>query len=310
MEHLIIDTDPGVDDALAILAAAAHPNATIEALLVVAGNVGLHHTTTNAGVIVDLIQRDIPIYAGCGEPLVLAGESAAHAHGDDGLGGTGLTSTRRPEPLHASLALLDMVNREPGKYTLVALGPLTNIALTLKLDPALPHKLKRCVMMAGAVSAHGNMQLCTEFNVYADPEAAHVVFEAWGAAGRLIELIDWEVTMRYGFTEELVTRWAALGTPKADFFTAVSAHVNRFIREHRRRTTQYYADPVAMAVVLEPEIVTAAEEHYVAVELNGRYARGQTITDWQDLSGHPLNCRIIMTLNGERMWQLVENGLR
>lgn len=116
--------------------------------------------------------------------------------------------------------------------------------------------------------------------------------------------------MRYGFTEELVTRWAAFGTPKADFFTAVSAHVNQFIRLHRRRTTQYYADPVAMAVVVEPEIVTAAEEHYVAVELNGRYARGQTITDWQDLSGHVPNCRIIMASNGDRMWQLVENGLR
>ena len=120
MEHLIIDTDPGVDDALAILAAAAHPNVTIEALLVVAGNVGLHHTTRNAGVIVDLIERDIPIYAGCAEPLVLAGESAAHAHGDDGLGGTGLTTERRPESLHASLALQ---HGQPGAWQIYAGRP-------------------------------------------------------------------------------------------------------------------------------------------------------------------------------------------
>ena len=114
-------------------------------------------------------------------------------------------------------------------YTLVALGPLTNIATALKLDPQLPHKLKRLVMMAGAVSTHGNMKSCTEFNVYADPEAAHVVFEAWGQAGRLIELIDWEVTMRYGFTAEIRQQWAQMGTRKSDFFTAISAHVNQFV---------------------------------------------------------------------------------
>lgn len=310
MEHLIIDTDPGIDDALAILMAGVHPQTQIEALLTVAGNVSLNHTTRNAGIILDQLNLDVPIYAGCAEPFVGDGTDAAYVHGHDGIGNTGFTSSRASQPEHAALALLNLVNAHPGHYTLVALGPLTNIAVALKLDPQLPHKLKRLVMMAGAVSAHGNMQVCTEFNVYADPDAAHVVFNAWAQTGRLIELIDWEVTMRYGFTAEMQAQWAQMGTTKSDFFTAVSAHANQFIAQHRGRTTQYYADPVAMSVALEPDIVTKYEDHYVAVELNGRLTRGQTITDWENRTGHPPNTRIIMALNGERLFQLVEQALQ
>ena len=309
MEHLIIDTDPGVDDALAIFMAGVHSNAKIEALLTVAGNVGLNHTTRNAGVILDQLNLDIPIYAGCADPFVMAGEDAALIHGGDGLGNIGLTSSRPVQAQHATLALLQMVNAAPNKYTLVALGPLTNIAVALKLDPQLPHKLKRVVMMAGAVSGHGNMKVCTEFNIYADPDAAHVVFDAWAQAHRLIELVDWEVAMRYGFTAEMRQQWAQMGTAKSDFITAVTAHVNQFIIEHRGRTTQYFADPVAMAVALEPSIVTDFAEHHVAVELNGRLTRGQTITDWENRSGQPANCKIIIALNGRQLFTLVEQAL-
>ena len=309
MEHLIIDTDPGVDDALAILMAGIYPQTQIEAILAVAGNVALEHTVRNAGVILDQLNLDIPIYAGCAQPLVAAGIDAGYVHGHDGIGNTGFSSTHAVQPEHAALALLKLVNAEPGKHTLVALGPLTNIAVALKLDSQLPRKLKRLVLMAGAVTGHGNMQVCTEFNVLADPEAAHVVFAAWGQAGCLIELIDWEVTMRYGFTAEMQEQWAQMGTAKSDFFTAVSAHANQFIAHHRGRTTQYFADPVAMAVALEPDIVTKSEKHYVAVELNGRLTRGQTIVDWEDRTGQSPNAKIMTALNGQRLFTLVNQAL-
>ena len=180
MQRLIIDTDPGVDDAQAILLASAHPHTKIEAILSVGGNVGLEHTTRNALTIVEAIGQDIPVYAGCDGPLVLFGEDAAWVHGTDGLGDCGITpQSRKAEQEHAANALVRMANAEPDAFTLVAIGPLTNIALALKLDPELPNKLKRFVIMGGAVTGKGNTSNVTaEFNIFADPEAAHVVFES------------------------------------------------------------------------------------------------------------------------------------
>ncbi|MEM7113966.1 MAG: nucleoside hydrolase [Chloroflexota bacterium] len=309
MERLIIDTDPGEDDALAIMMAAAHPNAQIDALTVVAGNVGLAHTTNNAGVILDVLGLDVPLYAGCERPFVQAPRDAAYAHGQDGLGNTGYKSDRAIEPAHAAIELVRRASEAPQTLTLVLLGPMTNLATALKLDPTLPQKFKRVIAMAGAVTARGNVNNCAEFNVIADPEAAHVVFTAWAEAQRQIELADWELTMRHGFTKEILASWEAIDTPKAAFFTAISAHSNQFIQEVRRRTTQYFADPVAMAVALEPAIVVQAEQHHLAIELSGTQTRGQTVVDWFDSSNQPPNTRIALRLDHARLLALVAAAL-
>ncbi|MBK7893789.1 MAG: nucleoside hydrolase [Anaerolineaceae bacterium] len=312
MEKLIIDTDPGVDDAEAILMAAAHPNATIAAILAVGGNVGLEHTVRNSLTIVEALGQDIPVYAGCDKPLVIFQEDAAFVHGQDGLGDVGyVPKTRQAESEHAALALLRMANEAPGEYTLVAIGPLTNIAVALKLDPKLPEKLKRFVVMGGAVTAHGNTSnVSAEFNIYHDPEAAHVVFEAWETYGGLIELIDWEATMRHGIPEEIIQRWHALDTPKSRFYKDISAKTMEFIRQYMGRTMMFGADPLAMAVALEPDIVTKAEVRHVSVELTGMYTRGQTTTDWGQRNGRTANTNIILELNTDRFFALMEQGLR
>ena len=310
MHRLIIDTDPGEDDALAIMMAAAHPNAHIEALTAVMGNVGLSFTSNNCGVILDVLGLDVPIYAGCDRPLVMEHFDASYAHGDVGLGNTGMTSERKIEEGHASAEIVRRANAEPGELTLVTLGSYTNIATALMLDPNLPKKLKRTVSMAGAVSAHGNVNVCAEFNVYADPEAAHAVFEAWARCGEKIEVVDWEVTMRQGFPQELRADWEAVGTAKSDFFAAISRHSNDFIIKHRARTTQFFADPVAMAVVLEPEIVEKQESHYLAVETQGRVTRGQTVVDWDDRSEKPINADVILSMNQARLEALIMQALQ
>lgn len=310
MERLIIDTDPGEDDVLAMMMAFAHAETVVEAITVVAGNVGLHHTTNNVGVMLDVLGLQVPVYAGCERPFVLAGEDASYAHGLDGLGNTGFKSDYPIEPTHAAVELVNRVNAAPNELTLVTLGPLTNIATALKLDPLLPSKLKRTVAMAGAVTARGNTNFCTEFNVFADPEAAHVVFEAWGRNGRFIEVADWELTMRNGFTKGVRAEWEALDTPKSTFFAAISAHSNQFIEEVRHRTTQFFADPVAMAVALEPDIAIHSETHYLAIELTGGQTRGQTVVDWLDTSDKPKNAKVILQMNKERLLSLVVNGLR
>ncbi|VAW37093.1 Inosine-uridine preferring nucleoside hydrolase [hydrothermal vent metagenome] len=312
MEKLIIDTDPGVDDAQAILMAAGHANAKISAILVVGGNVGMKHTLRNSLTLVEMVEQEIPVYPGCAKPLVIFQEDAAFVHGTDGLGDAGFVpKVRQPEAEHAALALIRMANEAPNDYTLVAIGPLTNIAVALKLDPTLPTKLKRFVVMGGAVTAHGNTSnVSAEFNIYHDPEAAHVVFEAWGQQGKLIELVDWEATVRHSISQEVMQRWLALDTPKSRFFEAISERTIEFINKKYGRREMFAADPLAMAVALEPDIVTKAQQRHVSIELTGMYTRGQTTVDWGQRNGRSPNTNIILELNRDRFFTLMEQGLR
>ncbi|MEM7114376.1 MAG: nucleoside hydrolase [Chloroflexota bacterium] len=312
MERLIIDTDPGVDDAQAILMAAAHPGVQIEALLAVAGNVGLEHTLRNALTLTEIVGQDIPVYAGCDQPLVMFQEDAAFAHGNDGLGDVGLVPQRRTaEKEHAVTALLRLVNDSPGEITLAAIGPLTNIAVALKLDPELPHKLKRFVVMGGAVTGHGNTSSITaEFNIFFDPEAAHIVFTAWEKAGLLIDVIDWEATTRHGFPIEVVNRWLAMETSKAKFFKQITEKGRHRALNILKRPSMFAADPLALAVLLEPDIVTKAEQHHIAVAMGDPVTRGQTVVDWRDRLGKSANANIILSVNDERFQALMEQGLQ
>jgi purine nucleosidase len=312
MQRLIIDTDPGVDDAPAILMAAAHPLAKIEAILAVGGNVGLEHTLRNALALTEIVGQDIPVYPGCDRPLVSFQEDAAIVHGSDGLGDVGIRpQTHQAQTEHAAKALVRLANDAPGEYTLVAIGPLTNVAVALKLDRDLPHKLKRFVIMGGAVTAHGNTSNVTaEFNIYYDPEAAHVVFDAWDKAGHLIEVVDWEITWRNMIPEDVLNRFEALGTPKAEIFQKISAKLVGWISEHMGQKMLFAADPLAMAVVLEPDIVTRSEKHHLSVEIAGTHTRGQTVVDWQDRLGKSANALIVLDVDRDRFFELMEQGLR
>ncbi len=311
MEKFIIDTDPGIDDAQAILMAAAQPKVNIEAIMTVGGNVGLAHTLRNALTIVEVIGQTIPVYAGCDGPLVMPSENAAFVHGEDGLGDIGLRpQSAQAEMEHASVALVRLINESPNEYVLVALGPLTNIAVALKLDPDLPYKLKRFVDMGGAVTGKGNTSnVCAEFNIFADPEAALIVFEAWAAAGRLIEVVDWEATLRHGISPEVVQQWVTMQTPKAKFFAQITAKARVWGNEHWGDETFFSADPLAMAVALDPNCVLKTEEHYLRVEISGRYTRGQTIVDWQDRSNQAANASIILAVEQKQFQALIEQGL-
>ncbi len=310
MQRLIIDTDPGVDDAQAILMAAAHPNTKIEAILAVGGNVGLEHTVRNALVLTEIVGQAIPVFAGCGPPLVMFQEDASEWHGVDGLGGASFEPQCQAEKEHAVNALVRMVNESPNELTLAAIGPLTNVAVALKLDPDLPKKLKRFVIMGGAVTGHGNTSsIPAEFNIYYDPEAAHIVFEAWAQAVLIIEVIDWEATERHGIPEAKLLEWFEIDTPKAAFFKKILANSVERNFKHFGRKVIYAADPLAMSVVLEPDIVTRAEKHNLSIELVGTHTRGQTVVDWRDRHGLAINANIVLDVDVERFHALMEQGL-
>src|SRR5688500_8010460 len=177
---LLIDTDPGVDDALAILMAFNDPRHEVVGLTIAAGNVGLAHTVRNALKLCEVAGDSAPVFAGAGSPLLHPARDAGYVHGNDGFGDIGYRApVRTAEREHAALAILRLSHAHAGRLLLVALGPLTNLALALKLDPTLPQRIARCVVMGGAVTAHGNMTPAAEFNVYFDPEAAHIVFQGF-----------------------------------------------------------------------------------------------------------------------------------
>ena len=305
MEHLklLIDTDPGVDDALAILM--AHRHADVLGLSVAAGNVGLHHTVANALKLVDTIGATTPVFAGCATPLVRAAEDAAFVHGLDGFGDTAyVPSARRAEREHAAQAILRLSHEYAGQLVFVAMAPLTNLALALRLDPGLPQRVARLVIMGGAVTGRGNTSASAEFNVGFDPEAAHIVFSAWPR----IELIDWELVTRHGIAFDVVERWLAADNPRAQFFAAISRKTRAWTRT-RGRPKLLVADALAIAVALQPDLVTRAEDHHIAIELDGRLTRGATVVDWENRSGHAANARIVLAVDQARFEALVASAL-
>lgn len=300
---LLIDTDPGVDDALAILM--AHRHARIAGLSIAAGNVGLGHTVANALKLCDVLGADIPVFPGCPLPLVRAAADAAHVHGADGFGDTGyLPSRRAAAGEHAALATLRLSREHAGTLTLVALAPLTNLALALRLDPTLPQRVPRLVVMGGAVSGRGNTSVAAEFNVGFDPEAAAIVFGAWPR----FELVDWELTVRHALDFARCEAWLATDDPRAHFYAAISRKVRGLSRE-RGRPGLIAADALAMAVAIDPSIVTRSQTRAVAVELDGRLTRGATVVDWAGRLGHPARANLVLEVDQLRFAAMVRRAL-
>jgi purine nucleosidase len=308
MIRLVIDTDPGVDDAHALMMAFAHPEAQIEAITTIAGNVSLERTTANACTILDVLERDVPVYAGCHRALVANTPDAGYFHGKDGLGDSGYPpSKRKVTDEHAVNALIRLANESPGELTLVAIGPLTNLALATRLDPTLPQKYKRLVMMGGAIRGTGNTaNPSAEFNVYTDPEAAAIVFDAWPG----LTLISWETTMAYGFRAEQVEALTAIDSPRAEFFRRTTRRTIAAIQQLLGYKVLFEPDLLAVAAALEPDIVRTAETHYVQVELAGHHTRGQTTVDWFDQTGNEANVNLVLEMDAERLWELLQAAVR
>jgi purine nucleosidase len=304
---LLIDTDPGVDDALALLMAFDSDAHEVVGLSIAAGNVGLGHTVRNALKLCEVAGRDdIAVFAGCASPLVFAArEDAAHVHGRDGFGDIGFDPpTRRAENEHAALAILRLSHEHAGRLLLVALGPLTNIALALKLDPTLPSRIGRFVVMGGAVNGHGNITQAAEFNIGFDPEAAHVVFDAFAS----FDLADWQATLAQGFHHQKVERWLQADSPRARFYDAITRRTRQWSAD-RRGEFWHSADALAMAYALQPEGALELTERPVQVETTGTLTRGATVTDWNRQTGRADNARILLRYDQARFEGLVQAAL-
>ena len=306
--RIIIDTDAGIDDAVALMLALRYPGAQVEAVTTVCGNCSLEKVNRNVFTVLDAMGSDAPVYAGAAQPLVAAW-SAEPVHGEDGLGDyhERPPTTRRLEAEHAALALIRLADAYPGELTLVALAPLTNIALATRLDPAFPSKIKAFVFMGGTIRAQGNTDnIAAEWNIYCDPEAAHIVLESFAQA----RMVSWETTLDCPLPIAAYRELAALPTPSARFFE----RINRIFVDHdspgEYGDDYLLADALAMAVALEPSLITARLTRHVAVELHGTHTRGQTVIDHMRKLGKPANVEIVTAVDMARMEEMLREMLR
>ncbi len=277
--RLIIDTDVGVDDAHALMMALACPDVTVDCITTVVGNIDLESVVRNVGTVLDVMDMDIPFYRGASSPLVAPWKfETEFVHGADGLGDLQHRPPARHFPAqgHAVHEILARSAAAPGEITLVAIGPLTNVALALRLDPGLPQRLKRLVVMGGSLNAHGNTDsLPAEFNIYCDPEAAHIVFEAFSD----ILLVTWEATLANPLPTPVFEELISQSGPRAAFYRASCEGMLQRLKEAGLDASVLIPDTLTMAVTLKPELLLASERKLVAVELRGTHTRGQTVAE-------------------------------
>lgn len=295
--RIIIDTDPGVDDAIAILLALASPELEVLGLTAVAGNVPLDLTEANARRICELAgRRDIPVFAGCARPLRRPLVTATVAHGETGLNGARLPApTMAPRPTHGVDWMIERVMAAAdGEITICALGPLTNLATAFRREPRLAGKLREIVIMGGAEVEGGNVTPAAEFNIHVDPEAAAEVF----AAGCRITLVPLELTQQVIVTRDRLAEITALATPVGRAVTGLLEFYNGFDTGRVERETEALHDPCVIAYLLRPEMFTGALIN-VAIEMQSERALGLTIMDWAGRSGRAPNCTVMRKIDSD-----------
>jgi purine nucleosidase len=308
MEHFLIDTDTGSDDAVALVMALKHPAIAIEAITIVAGNVPLLQGAQNALYTVALCGTTVPVYLGAARPLLRPLETAQNVHGQDGMGDIGLPLQGRvPASGHAVDVILSTIHRHAGELTLVTLGPLTNIALALLRDPSIAAKVKRCVVMGGIGYGHGNVTPVAEFNIWVDPEAAKIVFDS----GLLIEMVGWDMSYQYAtFGPDDSAHLRRIGTPLAEFCVDIQSVLNNFALSETHLAGYDLPDPLAMAIALDPSVATKVTPLFVDVETNSTLCRGQTVVDTLNLLKRPPNVSVVQAVDRDLFVALLHQSVR
>jgi purine nucleosidase len=305
---VILDVDTGIDDAFGLLLALATPSLNLLGVSTVAGNVDLAKATRNTRAVLALGGRaDIPVWPGCAAPLLRATEDASDIHGASGLGHAVLPDPPPdPAPVHAIDALLAAAARHAGELVLVATGPLTNVAATLLRDPEFPRRLERFVLMGGGFRDLGNVTPTAEFNIWHDPEAARIVFRAFGGTGAApMVVVGLDVTRRTRLDETDLATLAkrCAGAPGA-------ARLSRFLEDSARhyfeltekRDGQRHLimhDPLAVGAAIDPTLLTT-KSVAIDVEISGELTRGMTVADWRGQTRRAANAEVAMDVDAPR----------
>ena len=307
MRRFIVDTDTASDDAVALVMALRHPGVRVEAITVVAGNAPLEQCVQNALYTAEICGADVPVYAGRGAPLLRPPRHATHVHGEDGMGDIGLPlGGRAPAAGHAADQLVERISQVPGEITLVTLGPLSNIGLALLREPRIAQQVRQCVIMGGTSDGYGNISPVAEANIWNDPEAARIVFDS----GMPITMVGWDIARKYAVLEPGdMARLRAIGTPLAQFCVDIQATLQRFVQTVTRLPGVDMADPVAMAVALDPAIATKVLKVPVIVDTTDGPGRGQTVLDHRGILGRAHAAEVVLEADWARFVGLLEQAV-
>ena len=303
---LIVDTDTAGDDVSSLLLALRRPEAELEAITVVCGNVRFEQQVENALYAVEMAGRsgEVPVYPGCPRPLISEWVGAEYVHGQDGMGDSFFPPAhQRPEAEHAVDAIIRLADARPGELTILAQGPLTNIATAVVREPSLPQKVKALYVMGGGL---GNITPAAEFNFYVDPEAAKIVF----AAGFAVTLFTWTVTLSHGvFEDDKLEQIAALDTELSRFFGQVNRKALEFERSIGIPGTTH-PDAMTCAALLDDSLILASRDCVVDVETRGELTRGYSLIDALGRVGRAPNARVVEAFDTDRFFETMVSVLR
>lgn len=303
---IIIDTDPGQDDAVAILLALASPELEVLALTAVAGNVPLPLTQKNARVIVELARKATPVYAGCEAPLTRKLVTAEHVHGKTGLDGIALPDPSHPlQPEHAVDYLIDTLRAHaPGSITLCPLGPLTNIATAFTRAPDIVSRVAEIVLMGGGCFEGGNITPAAEFNIYVDPEAADIVFRS----GVPLVVMPLDVTHKALTSRAWVEEMRSLGTQVGQAVASWTDFFERFDTAKYGSEGAPLHDPCVIAYLLEPSLFTGRHIN-VEIETQSPLTLGMTVADWWRVTGREPNAMFMGGVDRDGFYRLLTERL-
>lgn len=308
MRKFLIDTDTASDDAVALIMAHHWPDVEVLAVTIVNGNVPVEQGVKNALHTLDVCNASTPVYIGCSKPMLREASYADWFHGKDGMGNMFYPEPKsKPQAAHAIDAIIETIKKYPGEITLVTLGPLTNIATALLKAPEIAPLVQRCVIMGGAANTVGNVTPAAEYNIWVDPEAAKIVFHS----GMAMEMVGWELSRHdAGLTAAEVETVRNFGAQRARLAMDCNKTALEVSMKMQGAVGLTLADPVAIAVALDPDIVTRQGKYFVDVEINSELTRGATVVDELGVLQKQPNINVVWEINVPKWKEILYRCLR
>jgi ribosylpyrimidine nucleosidase len=304
-QKIIMDCDPGHDDAIAIMMAAANPKLDLLGITIVAGNQTLEKTLQNGLNVCQALNIDVPVYAGMSLPMVREQVVAANVHGETGLDGPVFGPLqKKAEEKHAISYIIETLMASDGDITLVPTGPLSNVAMAMRIEPRIIPKIKEIVLMGGAYTI-GNTTPSAEFNFYADPEAAHVVF----TSGAPIVMMGLDLTNQTVCTEEVIDRMASIGNNASALFCDIMRFVFKTQNVEFGLAGGPLHDATCIAYLIEPSFFTV-KSMYTAIDIKSELCYGRTVCDVLDVLKKPHNAKVGMSIDVNEFWNMVEQSIK
>ncbi len=290
-KRILFDTDPGIDDSLAILLALASPELKVEGISVVHGNCSVDQALTNALSVLELAKANhIPVARGFELPLVQPSLLAPETHGNTGIGYAQLPVPKtKAVNQHSVDFLIEKTMSAPNEITLVCIGPLTNVAVAIRKEPRIIKAVKDVIIMGGAIRHEGNTTPLAEFNVYVDPHASHMVYHS----GMPITLVPLDVTYECILTPDDVKHLQKINSPIPKFIADSTRFYMEFHNEYQKIAGCVINDPLALALTFAPELCNY-EQHFVDVDISGGVSMGNTFADFYKMTKRPANMKVAL----------------